>query len=155
MSPDSSTGTLTKRPTNWELRSSGSKTPGSLDGRVTRSGQTEFGPDGRGAGLNIVQSGHDISITSWRTDGMDYDDAKLLITRLPNRPGLKASSVTVGKSSTNENSIKVVLNKEAKTWGNMTDEMDVQLPALITKDASVIQAQVENRDAQPKTLGRT
>ncbi|KAF2739919.1 hypothetical protein EJ04DRAFT_572652 [Polyplosphaeria fusca] len=119
--------------------------PGSSS--TTFTPETSITPTGEAVGLSIVHTGTEISIRKWSNDtsGSDKEDV-LKLTKLPAWQGLQTSSVAVKRPEDGDGKVKIVLNKSARQWEDMTTEVDMQLPALVSRDASSLM--VERREGR-------
>jgi hypothetical protein len=111
---------------------------------VMRGGMSLITGDGKVASLNIVHTSNEISIRLWEWgDEQSSKEDVIQLTKLPNWSQLSTGSVSIGMpGSDNDGSIRVVLNKAAKPWENMDDDMDTQLPALVSRDVRTLQYSV-------------
>lgn len=118
---------------------------------VMKGGMSLITPDGKAAGLNIVHTSNEINIRLWQWgDQQSSREDVIQLTKLPNWGQLSTSSVSIGMpGSDNDGAIRVVLNKGAKPWDNMDDDMDTQLPALVSRDVSTLQYSVRGGRGLP------
>ena len=56
------------------------------------------------------------------------------LSKLPAWPGLSSASASVGLPQGTEALVKVVLNKEADSWCNLSDLNDKHLPAAVLRE---------------------
>jgi hypothetical protein len=118
---------------------------------VLKGGMSLVTADGKVASLNIMHTSNEISIRLWeRGDEESSIEDVIRLTKLPSWSQLSTSSVSIGMpSSDNDGAVSVVLNKGAKPWENMDDDMDTQLPALVSRDVRTLQYSVRGGRSLP------
>ena len=122
------------------LKSSGTlATTPSLGPPVVLRGEQGYSlvqDDGSSAGLSIEHSDNEISVRSWQqsSEGDNSHEEVVQITKVPNWAGSSASSAAISMPSASNDAVRIVLNKTAHEWSDMTDTEDTHLPALVRRD---------------------
>jgi hypothetical protein len=96
--------------------------------------------------MNLVYTGREVTIRKWsyQNAGPDQEQSKeevLRLTRLPAWRGLASSSVVVKAPRPGEEKLQVVLNKTTRDWDDMVHDVDVNLPAIVSRDVRTLAVQ--------------
>ncbi|KAJ4355641.1 uncharacterized protein N0V89_003661 [Didymosphaeria variabile] len=118
---------------------------------VFKSG-TSIAEDGGASGLAMVHSGTQITIRKWsREDAASSQDAKEEVLQLTRLPGTMSSgSAAVSVPRPGEDQVHVVINKNARQWDDMVQDVDVHLPALVSRDIGDLK--IEDSSGSSKRL---
>ncbi|KAF2177985.1 hypothetical protein K469DRAFT_754797 [Zopfia rhizophila CBS 207.26] len=116
---------------------------------------TSITDSGDATGLSVVHTGSQISIRRWSSEGegsaQETKEEVLRLTRLPAWNSLASSSAAVSVPQPGEEKVRIVLNKSARQWEDMVQDVDVQLPALVSRDVRSLE--VEGSDGHRKRIG--
>lgn len=100
--------------------------------------ETDITGTNEASGTSIVYTGREVTIRKWSNqDSASAQGGKeevLKLLRLPAWSGLSSSSVAIRAPRPDEEKLRVVMNKSARDWEDMVQEVDVNLPAIISRD---------------------
>ncbi|KAH6639891.1 hypothetical protein C7974DRAFT_374059 [Boeremia exigua] len=109
---------------------------------------TSVATNDRASGTSIVHASNQITIRQWSSSDDDSKretkDEVLRLTRLPAWDTLGASSVDVRVPQAGDNKLRIVLNKSARQWDDMVQNVDVHLPALVSRDMASLEIRDSN-----------
>lgn len=80
------------------------------------------------------RSQHEIQIMN-RSEGVE--EVQSLVS-LPDWLGIDNTHVSIHAPTTREERIKIVLNKAAQPWYNLSEDLDINLPAVVRKDTRAL-----------------
>lgn len=113
--------------------------PNTTAPKIMSASHTTVQAGGYSTGLNIVQSHTGISVRRWQGDAEGSSADVLQLTKLPNWSELQTSSATIGMPHSKDDAVRVILNKTAKQWSDMSEPADTHLPALVSRDTRTLQ----------------
>ncbi|KAJ8115345.1 hypothetical protein OPT61_g2995 [Boeremia exigua] len=113
---------------------------------------TSVASNGSASGTNIVHTSSQITIRKWSGSGEGLErqtKAEVLrLTRLPAWDSSNPSSVAISAPQAGDDRVRVVLNKSARPWDDMVQDVDVHLPALVSKDMASLEIEDDGGQLQ-------
>jgi hypothetical protein len=125
--------------------------PENLSSGVFKS-RTIVSETGKTSGLTLFQSGTEVAIRKWsnsdESSSQDAKDEVLQLTRLPGT--MSAGSAAIITPLLGADKVHVVINKNAQQWDDMVQDVDVNLPALVSRDIGNLK--IEDSSGSSKRL---
>ncbi|OCL09419.1 hypothetical protein AOQ84DRAFT_375857 [Glonium stellatum] len=110
----------------------------------------EIGVNGSNRGVSVIQSSAKVDVRLWAEEKSEYCEEAIELTRLPNWAGIQSSTATVQLPKSRDEMISIILNKSAKPYYDMSEQIDDQLPAVIRRDQRAVKRILEPTPKWPQ-----
>lgn len=141
--PDQLSSCLTKSPPSESLLGNGLYSE--FSGSLIRSAAYTVGPSGNGAGFVSMASNGSVELSLWHQENRSASTAEVEIIALPmDWVTVDHSKTSLQLPKTKDESIRIILNKAARPFYDMTDAVDSHLPAVIERSVGSVRIMRKN-----------